>query len=79
VIGHAQPIERRQARVLAGRLDWVALGVVVGAVYTISAIHGWVAWLLGPFAATILYLVIASLQLAVLAGHLTRNQGDDPT
>jgi hypothetical protein len=79
VIGHAQPVECRKARVLAGLLDWVALGVVVGAVYTISAIHGWVAWLLGPFAATILYLVIASLQLAVLAGHRTRNQGDDPT
>jgi hypothetical protein len=40
---------------------------------------GWVAWLPGRFAATILYLAIASLQLAVLAIHRPPNRGDDPT
>ena len=60
-IGHAHPGERRQARALAGLVDWVGLGVVVGPGYTISTIHGF-AWLLGPFAATILYPVSASLQ-----------------
>ncbi len=66
-IGHARPIERRQDRVLAGVLDWLALGAVVAAVSAISAIHGWAPWLLGPFIATVLYLVVASLQLAVFA------------
>ena len=68
-IGHARPIDRRQDRVLAGALDWVALGAVVAAVSVISAIHGRLPWLLGPFTATVLYLLIASLQLALLTFH----------
>ncbi|HUA07410.1 MAG TPA: hypothetical protein VMB27_26145 [Solirubrobacteraceae bacterium] len=79
VLGHARPIDRGQARVLAGALDWVALGAVVAAASAISAIRGWAAWLLGPFTATVLYLVIASLQLAFLSRCPGRNAGDDPT
>ncbi len=79
VIGHAKPIERRQDRVVAGLLDWVALGAVVGAVYAISRIRGWAPWLLGPLTATVLYLLIASLQLAVLAAHAPPNRRDGPT
>ncbi len=78
VISRAKPIERRQDRVLAGVLDWVALGVAIAAVSLISEIHGWLAWLLGPFAATVLYLLLASLQLAVLAAHRTRDRDGGP-
>lgn len=78
-IGHARPIERRQDRVLAGGLDWVALGAVVTAVSAISDIHGFMPWLLGPFVATVLYLLVASLQLAALAVHQTTDRDDRPT
>ena len=66
VLGHAKTVDRRD-RVLAGVLDWIALAAVVGAVYAITRLHGWGPWLLAPFAATLLYLLVASLQLAVLA------------
>jgi peptidoglycan/LPS O-acetylase OafA/YrhL len=79
LISHARPIERRTDRVLAGVLDWIALGAVIGAVYLISSIHGWAPWLLGPLTATIIYLLIASLQLAVLASHQTPSSGKRPT
>jgi len=79
VLGHATPIDRRRDRVVAGVLDWVALGAVVAAVVAISEIPGWAAWLLGPFTATVLYLVVASLQLAFLSMNPKRNPGDDPT
>jgi hypothetical protein len=78
VIGEAKPIGSPQERVLAGVLDWVALAVVVAAVSGISHIHGWEAWLLGPFAATVLYLLAASAQLAVLAIHRGVHRGDGP-
>jgi len=72
--------DRAQASSRArGLLDWLALAAVVGAVYTIGGIHGCALWLLGPLAATILYLVIASVQLAVFAIHRTPNQGDEST
>jgi hypothetical protein len=47
VTGNVQPIDSRRDRVLAGLLGWIALGAVVGALSAISAIHGWVPWLLG--------------------------------
>jgi hypothetical protein len=79
VIGHVRPIECLKDRVLAGVLDWVALGAVIGAVSAISGIHGWAPWLLGPLTATVLYLLIASLQLAVLAIHRKPDRDDSAT
>ena len=63
----AKPIERRQARVLAGILDWIAVGAAVGTVAAIAEAHGWVSWLVGPLAATVVYLLIAALQLAAVS------------
>ncbi|HTU86513.1 MAG TPA: hypothetical protein VMF57_13115 [Solirubrobacteraceae bacterium] len=65
-IRHTRSVERRQDRVLAGVLDWVALGAVLAVVFAISRIHGSAPWILGPLAATIVYLLVASLQLAAL-------------
>ena len=62
-----KPIERRQARVLAGILDWIAVGAAVGAVAVLAELHGWVSWLLGPLVATVVYLLIAALQLAAVS------------
>jgi hypothetical protein len=71
--GNLQPIDSRRDRVLAGLLNWVAVGTGVAAVSAISAIRGWIPWLLGPLAATVLYLVTASLQLALLAARRDRD------
>ena len=62
----ANPIHRRQDRVLAGAFDWIAVGAAIGAVSLLDGIHGWLPWLVGPFAATVLYLLIASAQLAIV-------------
>jgi hypothetical protein len=53
--------------VLAGAFDWIAVGAALGAVSLLDGIHGWLPWLLvGPFVATVLYLLIASAQLAIV-------------
>jgi hypothetical protein len=64
--GPANPINRHEDRVLAGAFDWIAVGAAIGAVSLLDGIHGWLPWLVGPFAATVLYLLIASAQLAVV-------------
>ena len=50
----------------AGAFDWIAVGASLGAVSLLDGIHGWLPWLVGPFAATVLYLLIASAQLAIV-------------
>lgn len=74
-IKRTMPIERRGDRLLAGVLDWVAVGAVVGAVSLLAEIHGWVPWLVAPLLATVLYLLLASLQLAALA--IRHDQGSN--
>jgi hypothetical protein len=56
-------------RVLAGVLNWFAVGVAIGVAALLAEIHGWAAWPLAAFAATVLYLLGASLQLALVAGR----------
>jgi hypothetical protein len=64
--GPCDPINRYERRVLAGAFDWIAVGAALGAVSLLDGIHGWLPWLVGPFAATVLYLVIASARLAIV-------------
>jgi hypothetical protein len=52
--------------VLAGAFDWIAVGAALGAVSLLDGIHGWLPWMVGPFSATVLYLLIASAQLAIV-------------
>jgi hypothetical protein len=54
-------------RTLAGVLHWFAIGVTLGAVALIAEIPSWVAWPLAMFAATTIYLLGASVQLAVVS------------
>jgi uncharacterized protein involved in cysteine biosynthesis len=70
--GQTNSITRYQDRVLAGVLDWVAVGAALGAVSLLANIHSWVSWLVGPLAATVLYLLLASLQLAVVGARAIR-------
>lgn len=52
--------------VVAGALHWFAVGIAVGSAGVIAHLDTPVAWLLGSFAATSLYLLGAGLQLAVV-------------
>jgi hypothetical protein len=66
----AGAIDRRHDRVLAGMLDWAAVGAAVGSVALLAQIHSGVAWPLGAFSATVIFLVVSAIQLAVSAvGH----------
>jgi hypothetical protein len=73
--GRARPVQRRWDRLLAGVLNWVAVGASVGAVSLLAMIDGWVPWLVGPLVATMLYLSAVSVQLAASA---PRGAGDQP-
>jgi hypothetical protein len=62
-------------RVLAGAMHWLAAGGAVGSVALLAEIPGWAAWPLGSFAATTVYILGASLQLAAVT--LRRNPTGD--
>jgi predicted Zn-dependent protease with MMP-like domain len=51
-------------RVEAGVLHWLALGVALGGAILIAQVRSWIAWPLGSFAATCLFLLLASVELA---------------
>ncbi len=71
-LANRRSIGGRRNRIIAGALDWIAVGAAVGAVALLAKTPGWVAWPLGSFAATFIYLVGAGLQLAlVVAGDET--------
>ena len=59
-------------RALSGALHWFSVGAATGAVALIAQIPGAVAWPLGAFAATTLYLFCSSLELAFVASRRTR-------
>lgn len=65
-LGPTTPNSRYANRVLAGMFDWIAVGAALGAVSLLGYIHSWLPWLVGPLAATVLYLLIASMQLAAV-------------
>lgn len=73
-IGSTLRIVRPCDRLLAGLLDWIAVGIAVGTVSLLAEIHGWLPWLLAPFVATALYLLLASIQLGAIALRSVRSQ-----
>jgi len=66
-LSDASSIDRKQDRILAGMLDWAAVGAAVGSAALLAQIHAWVAWPLCSSAATLVFLLGAGLQLAVIA------------
>ena len=68
-LANRRSIDRRRDRVLAGALDWAAVGAAVGVVALLAGVHGWVAWPLASFIGTVVYLVGAGLQLGLVAAR----------
>lgn len=60
-----RPLRVGQAHIVTGLLNWLAVGLAVGAVTLVAPHTGTLAWPLGSFIATSLYLVAASVQLAL--------------
>ncbi|MDQ3677894.1 MAG: hypothetical protein M3401_14050 [Actinomycetota bacterium] len=60
-----EPLRIGQGHIVTGLLHWFAVGLAVGMVALIAPHTGVIAWTLGSFIATSLYLVGASLQLAL--------------
>lgn len=63
------PITVGPGHVMTGVLHWFATGVAVGSVALVAEVPGWVAWSLGSLVATSVYLLGASLQLAVVTSY----------
>jgi hypothetical protein len=59
-------------RVLAGAMHWLAAGAAVGAAALVARIGGWEAWPLAAFTATAIYMLGASVQLALVTRRRDR-------
>ena len=59
-------------RVLAGAMHWLAAGAAVGAAALVARIGGWEAWPLAAFTATAVYILGASVQLALVTRRRDR-------
>jgi hypothetical protein len=68
----AEPNEPAPDRVLAGAMHWLAAGAAVGAAALVARIEGWEAWPLAAFAATAIYILGASVQLALVTRRRDR-------
>jgi hypothetical protein len=77
-LGRAELLDDAADRVRAGTLHVLAVGGAVGAVALLAEIHSWEAWPLSAFAATALYLLLAGLELTVIAIRRKRRAGADP-
>jgi heme A synthase len=64
-VRHEQPLPQGAPRVRAGVLDAFGVGIAVGAATLIAEIPSFAAWPLAAFTATVLYLLCASVQLAI--------------
>jgi hypothetical protein len=58
------PMEDGHERVLVGALHWFSVGAAAGTAALIGHVNSGVDWILASFAATALYLLISSVQLA---------------
>lgn len=74
-----RPLDRPGNRVRAGALNWFAVGIAISAVALLAKIHGWAVWPLSSFAATSLYLVVGSVQLAIVTVLDRRQSPTRPT
>lgn len=72
------PLPPGPSRLVAGSVDFLAVGLAVGVAGLAALIPTQPAWALVSFVATALYLLIASLQLALAAARAERSTGAVP-
>ncbi len=60
-----RPLTRSPNVVRAGAIHVAALGLAIAAAALLARIHGDVAWLLAPMAATAAYLAVSSVEIAL--------------
>jgi hypothetical protein len=65
-------LDRGGERVMAGMLNWLAIGAGVGSVALLAQIHSRLVWMFGSLAATAVYLLGASAQLALVDSRARR-------
>ncbi len=66
------PLSPGQGHVLTGLLHWFSVGLAVGSVALVAEVPSWIAWILGSLIATSVYLLAASLQLALVTARTPR-------
>ena len=64
-IERSRGLDETGARALTGVLDIFAVGVAVGTAALLAMVPCWVAWPLVAFGATAVYILAASIQLAL--------------
>ena len=62
--------------VRAGAIHVLAIVVAITAAALLAPIHDSVSWLLAPFAATVLYFGLSSVEMALLARERERAEGE---
>lgn len=67
VVRRAEPLAPGPSRVWAGAMHWLAVGAAVGSATLIAQVQGWTAWPLASAGATIVYLALTTLELAIAA------------
>ncbi|MBA2323453.1 MAG: hypothetical protein H0V92_05340, partial [Pseudonocardiales bacterium] len=62
---------RQRALLIATATDFLAIAAAVGIAFGATAlVHGWAAWLLTPFLAGLVYVLVQSVELAVGRGEV---------
>jgi hypothetical protein len=74
VIRRAEPLSPGPSQVWAGSMHWLAVGAAVGTAALIAQLPGWTAWPLASAGATVVYLALTTLELALAA----RAESEDP-
>ena len=67
ILRHTEPLPAGPERIVTGGLHWFSVGAATGAAALIGHVHSGLDWPLASFAATSLFLVCSSLQLAFAA------------
>jgi len=64
-----QPLTRSPRRVRAGLVHVAAIGLAIASAVLIAKISSGVVWLLAPFAATLVYLAVSSVEVGLVEGE----------
>jgi len=69
LLANHRSIDRRRDQIIAGALDWAAVGAAVGVVALVARLKPRVTWPVRSFIGTVLSLALAGLQLGLVAAN----------